>query len=95
MNGCSYGITNKPEKAGYLKLAGQRFWEFISGEPQLYIDIIEPFGYQATERNADFLVAYSKMINRFTLEFAQDFCDEEGNIDWKKLVAFNSQMSTK
>ena len=91
VNGCCYGKDNRPNKKGYIKLCGQRFWEFISGEEKLYTDIIEPFGYKAKEKNEEFLIAYSKMINRFTLEFAKDFCDVEGSIDWKKLVEFNSK----
>jgi len=41
INGCCFGKDNKPNKGGYLKLCGQRFWEFISGDERLYIDIIE------------------------------------------------------
>lgn len=32
----------------------------------------------------------NKIINRFTKEFATDYCDEEGAILWEKLVKFNS-----
>ena len=39
VNGCCFGKDNKPDKGGYLKLCGQRFWEFISGNEKLYIDI--------------------------------------------------------
>jgi hypothetical protein len=30
------------------------------------------------------------MINKFTREFAIEFCDRNGKIDWGKLVEFNS-----
>lgn len=30
------------------------------------------------------------MINNFTMEFITDFCKETGEIDWEKLVVFNS-----
>jgi hypothetical protein len=30
------------------------------------------------------------MINKFTREFTQDFCKKSGEIDWAKLVRFNS-----
>jgi len=30
------------------------------------------------------------MINKFTIEFGNDFCDNNGSIDWEKLVMFNS-----
>ena len=34
--------------------------------------------------------AKSALLNRLSLEFSKDFCDEEGHIDWPKLVEFNS-----
>ena len=93
INGCCYGKDNQPDKGDYQKLCGQRFWTFISGEENFYTDMIEPFGYKAKEKNEEFLIAYSKMINRFTREFYNDFCDKDGGIDWKKLVEFNSSAS--
>ena len=91
VNGCCYGIDNSPEKGDYLKYCGQRFWEFISGSPDLYTEIIEPLGHKAKDRNDDFNKSYSQMINKFTKEFSNDFCMESGEIDWKKLVKFNSK----
>lgn len=93
INGCCYGKENKPDKGSYQKLCGQAFWWFISGEEMLYTNIIEPFAYKARIKNDEFLLAYSKVINRFTLEFAKDFCDEDGAIDWQKLVEFNSKIT--
>ena len=93
VNGCCYGQDNKPEKGEYLKLCGQRFWEFISGDSQLYTEIIEPLGYKAKEKNEEFSESYTKMINRFTKEFANDFCKSTGEIDWNKIVCFNSSAS--
>jgi hypothetical protein len=90
VNGCCYGKDPKPDKGDYFKYCGQSFWSFISGEDSLYIDLIEPLGYLAKERNEDFIESYSKMINRFTKEFADTFCKKNGEIDWKKLVIFNS-----
>ena len=90
VNGCCYGIDNNPEKGDYLKYCGQRFWDFISGVPTLYTDIIEPLGHQAKEKNDDFNKSYALMINKFTKEFSQDFCKDTGEIDWIKLVEFNS-----
>ena len=41
VNGCCYGKDDHPDKGEYLKLCGQRFWEFVSGDENLYLDIIE------------------------------------------------------
>lgn len=90
VNGCCYGRDNLPDKGDYYKFCGQRFWEFISGNGNLYTDIIEPLGYKAKEKNDVFMLSYAQMINKFTREFINDFCKENGEIDWEKLVRYNS-----
>ena len=91
VNGCCSGSDNQPGKNGvYFKYCGQRFWEFVSGESDLYLDIIEPLGHLAKEKNEEFAISYAKMLNRFTREFANEFCLIDGSIAWEKLVKFNS-----
>ncbi len=91
INGCCYGIDRNPDKGEYFKYCGQEFWHFISGEENLYIELIEPLGYKAREKNEDFMLSYTQMINKFTREFSNSFCKKNGAIDWKKLVEFNSK----
>lgn len=90
INGCCYGRDNNPDKGDYFKYCGQRFWEFISGDDNLYTELIEPLGFKAKDRNTEFSESYAKVINLFTNEFFNDFCFEDGSIDWNKLVQFNS-----
>jgi hypothetical protein len=94
VNGCCYGRDNQPDKGDYLKLCGQEFWEFISGNPNLYTEIVEPLGYRAKERNQEFSEDYGRILNLFTNQFFQDFCTD-GKIDWDKLVKFNSERKRK
>ncbi len=89
VNGCCFGKDNKPDKGGYLKLCGQRFWEFISGNEKLYIDIVEPIGDKAKQKNEEFSENYAQIVNKLTLEFSQEFCNA-GKINWTKLVEYNS-----
>ncbi|MBS4000029.1 MAG: hypothetical protein KGZ71_06070 [Desulfobulbaceae bacterium] len=95
VNGCCYGKENTPDKGTYFKYCGQEFWSFISGVDSLYTDLIEPIGFNAKEKNDEFMEAYAMMINKFTKEFANEFCDNKGNIDWAKLVIFNSSFKNK
>lgn len=95
VNGCCYGKDDNPDKGDYLKLCGQRFWEFISGNEDLYTDIVEPLGHKAKEKNEQFQVEYAKVVNRFTLEFSNEYCAPDGSIVWDKLVRFNSGKSAK
>ena len=90
VNGCCYGRDDSPDKAEYLKLCGQRFWEFISGDPDLYTTIIEPLGHRAKEEDISFRREKGQLINRLTMNFSQEFCGDNGEIDWEKLVQFNS-----
>jgi hypothetical protein len=90
VNGCCYGKDDRPDKGDYLKLCGQRFWEFISGDQNLYIGIIEPLGHMAKEKNEEFMKEYSGIINKFSFEFTSGFC-VDGKICWDKLVQFNSK----
>ncbi|MGL4593447.1 MAG: PmeII family type II restriction endonuclease [Thermoguttaceae bacterium] len=93
INGCCYGKGKNYDKGDYQKLCGQRFWEFISGNERLYIDIIEPLGHQAKLHNDEFKMAYSNMLNKMTLEFSQEFCMKDGSINWAKIVEYNSGIS--
>ena len=81
INGCCYGRDGKPDKGDYFKYCGQKFWEFISGNTDLYTEIIEPLGHKAKQKNEDFIKSYSQMINKFTLEFGQEFCNDDGSIN--------------
>ena len=90
INGCCYGKDRKPDKGDYLKLCGQKFWEFISGDANLYTNIIEPLGHRAKEKNEQFMQEYAKVVNKFTAEFIGKYCDAEGNMLWEEIVKFNS-----
>ncbi len=103
INGCMYGKDSRPRKLGkikearvvieqveYWKLCGQDFWDFIAGNRQLYLEIIEPLGYQAEQRNENFQKEYGKFITKMTREFLIEYSDEDGGIAWEKLTHFVS-----
>jgi hypothetical protein len=90
VNGCCYGKDNVPDKGDYLKLCGEEFWSFISENDDLYKDIIEPLGHEAYIRNELFYLEYAKVLNKFTREFSNTYCDATGAIDWRKLLEYNS-----
>jgi len=99
VNGCCYGKSREQSeyksKGNYYKICGKRFWELISGEPDLYIKIIEPLGHEAAEKNNEFKTSYGNLVNRLTKEFLDDFCRVDGSIDWEKLLIFNSSFEPK
>ncbi len=91
--GCFYGIDNQIDKGDYLMFCGQRFWEFISSDPEFYLEIIEPISNLSALKNDEYYVEYSRLLNIFTAEFLCDFC-QNGVIDWAKLVKINSISET-
>jgi hypothetical protein len=100
VNGCCYGKSREQtefkEKGNYYKICGKRFWELISGEPELYTELVEPIGHEAEIKNKEFNESYASLINRLTKEFLQDFCNDNGEIEWGKLIRFNSaQLDSK
>ena len=89
--GICYGKTKTTFLRGYMKIVGQNFWHFISENPNLYTDIVEPIGYRAREHNEDFAKKKVGLVNMFAMEFIPKFCNpSNGYIDWVKLVQFNS-----
>jgi len=99
VNGCCYGKSREQSeyksKGSYYKICCKRFWELISGEPDLYIKMIEPLGHEAAEKNNEFKISYGRLFNRLTKEFLDDFSNEDGSINWEKLLIFNSSFENK
>ena len=95
VDGCCYGKDDNFDKGDYIKYCGQRFWEFISGDEDLYLDFIEPLEKQAGKANAAFLIEYAKVINKFTISFGKEFCRKDGSIIWNKLTKYNSGKTEK
>jgi hypothetical protein len=89
INGCCYGRENL-DKGTYQKYCGQKFWEFISGDANLYTDIIEPLGHNAKNNTDAFNEAYARVLTQFTDNFTKLFCKEDFSIDWIKLTKHNS-----
>jgi len=90
--GICYGRTKTVfTNDGYLKVVGQNFWTLISGNKELYVDLIEPLGYRAKEHNEAYQNERGRISNLLTRDFIDQFCDSSGYIDWPKVVRANSQ----
>lgn len=73
----------------YQKLAGKNFWWKLTGEEDFYIKLIEYMGDLPEKYVARFQESYMKASNRLVREFSNNFCTEDGSIDWEKLVKFH------
>lgn len=92
--GYGYGKKN-PTNRGlpkfYTELAGQAFWEELTGDDEFYIKLIRFMDKLPKKYVEDFDAAYQKAANRLVKDFTNEFCLEDGTIDWEKLVRFNSE----
>lgn len=89
--GICYGNFKTRDNGEYLHIGGQSFWHLISGDSDLYIDLVEPLGYKSQEHDDNFKAEKDKTYNRLIREFTNIYCDESGAIDWAKLVRFVSE----
>jgi hypothetical protein len=87
--GICYGSVTPVNNGEYLKLTGQAFWHFLSGNERLYIDLIEPIGFEAKRHNEEYDHERTKLYTRFTREFLTNYCEND-EIDWAKLLELNS-----
>lgn len=92
--GCCFGKSNA-DMGDYDKYCGQKFWHFLSRDDRMYIDIIEPLGHQAKERDQAFKEEYGKCLNLLTAEFMKKYCRNDGGIDWEALIKLNSEQEEK
>ena len=87
---CYGNKKTKPANTSTFKeLAGQAFWEEITGDPDFYLKIIRVMKERPAIHKVAFLEAWGKAVNRFTREFTEEFCAEDGGIKWEALVEFN------
>ena len=90
--GCGYGrVDSQPTRARrYAKLAGQSFWQRITGDAHFYLKLVRLMRDDPDKHRESFDQSWARAVNRFARDFLQQFCDPAGNILWEDLVQFNS-----
>jgi len=86
--GYGYGRTNS--KRSVREIAGQAFWGELSGDPSFYIRIMQAMDAGSAERHNRFQAEYDEAINRFLRELLANFGNEDGCLNWDKLLEYNS-----
>lgn len=97
INGCVYGKDNVPHKKhstdselDYIKLCGQNFWELVSGDKDLYKNLIKPLDKEVKKRDDLFKETYVKKINEMTKDLI-DLFYTKNQLDWDKIVEYVSK----
>lgn len=91
--GYNYGkkrSTGKGRPTIYKELAGQDFWAELTGDSDFYLKIITYMGNKPEQYLEKYRESYNKASNRLVKQFTDKFCDDDGSINWDKLVRFNS-----
>lgn len=91
--GYSYGkkrSSGKGRPTIYRELAGQDFWAELTGDSDFYLKIIKYMGNKPEQYLEKYRESYNKASNRLVKQFTEQFCNDDGGIDWDKLVRFNS-----
>lgn len=91
--GYGYGkkkASNRGVPKFYEELAGKDFWMELTGDEEFYIKLIRFMDELPEKYVADFDESYQKAANRLVKEFTNEFCKDDGSIDWEILVKFNS-----
>jgi hypothetical protein len=91
--GYCYGRKKSRHADNFRELAGQEFWQELTGDPEFYKKIIALMKDKPQQNLRKYKEAYDAALNRFVRDFILDFCNPEGSIDWDKLVQFNSGKS--
>lgn len=50
-------------------------------------------GTNAHSQNENYKKEYDRMITKFTKKFSEEYCDNNGNINWNKILILNSGKS--
>lgn len=90
--GAAYGRKDVAPsgKRRYRLVAGQSFWRELTGDADFYIKLVRLMQEYPREHRRAFEKEWNRAVNRLGRYLLTEFADAEGNIDWEKLVAFNS-----
>lgn len=91
--GYAYGTKNETGRGKakiYEEIAGEEFWEIITGDKDFYTKIISFMDTLPEKYIDDYKTSYAKAANRLIRDFSTEFCNLDGTINWEKLVDFNS-----
>lgn len=87
-----YGYGRKaPAKASHEeRIAGQAFWELLTGEADFYLRISRAMAAFAADHGAAYGQALERKHRALVKEFMLGFVTDAGDLDWERLVEFNS-----
>lgn len=96
--GYAYGTKNETGRGKakiYEEVAGEEFWEALTGDKDFYTKIISYMEDLPEKYIEAYNDSYSRAYNRLIRDFSIEFCNPDGTINWEKIVDFNSGSSKR
>lgn len=59
------------------------------------VAILEVFAQDDLSLRTELLEEYDRLYNRLSYRFFEEFCDEDGRVDWQRLSRFISECESK
>lgn len=84
------GLRTKGKARAFREIAGQAFWEEITGDTEFYLKLIRLMGDIPAKHHETYKPEWDAAINRLTSAFIADFCFPDGKINWESLTVFVS-----
>ncbi len=88
--GYGYGRKSSRKISVTESVAGQEFWTLLTGESDYYLRIAAVIGDVVHGHAQEYKDAYDKKTNILVKQFAVNFVDDDGDIEWDRVVEFNS-----
>jgi hypothetical protein len=88
--GFGYGRKQSRKKSSVEKLAGQVFWELLTGESDYYLRVSKSIGKYAENHSREYKKAYEAKKGQLLQDFTTNFVAADGKILWDDVVKFNS-----
>lgn len=88
--GYGYGRKRALKQSAVERVAGQVFWQLLSGEVNFYLRISSAMEAFAGTHGDLYKAAFEQKNRQLLREFMINFVDLEGDIHWDVVVAFNS-----
>jgi len=89
------GISKVGRPKAWREIAGQAFWQELTGDKDFYLKIIRLMKEKPKNHLPEYKIEWDMAVNRFTRDFIKDFCFGDGRIDWEKIAVLNSGIKKK
>lgn len=90
--GYGYGRKSAKKPTNEERIAGQAFWQLLTGEEDFYLRISRAMDLHARTHWTQYSEAFERRYRLLLREFMDEFMAASGEINWDRLVEMNSSV---